>query len=195
MTEGFYTGLKIITRSNKIEVDNNIEEGKKFYCRYNELLPQVESYYRNLGLNVIESSGEKNCKEFDDFIKLDNKSNEKYLCTFDMDMDYWLEGKIKYIVATLEKKLLLNDIKNIKENGFNFKDTVFYELGRLVTNEAVDYSTLEKEISKFYRDPNSIAKGNYGVSWSSTVKGIYSLQQCIYDESSIKYIVKLKNID
>ncbi len=195
MTEGFYTGLKVITKSNKTELNNNIEEGKKLYCRYNELLPKIQLYYKSLGLNVIECSGEKNSEEFDDFIKLYNKSNEEYLCNFSMDMDFWLEGKVKYIVATLEKNLSSNDIKNIQDNGFNFKDTVFYQLGRLVTNETLEYSILDKEITKFYGDPNSIAKGNYGVRWSSTIKGIYSQEQCIYDENSIKYIVKLRKID
>ena len=190
-----YSGnFKIVNRSKDIETKHNLSEAKEYYKIYNSLFEKVKAYYLGLGANLIESMGEKNFDELDEFVKLESTNNKKYACSYDMDMDYWLLGKVKGISASIEVKLEEDDIKEIIEDGFEFKNTSFYGLATLITDEDIDCTVFNEEITRFYREVYLKKDKRYMITWNTKVKGERSIHSCVYDRNIIKYTFVLNNV-
>ncbi len=193
--KNYSKNLRIINRSKDAETKHNLREAKEFYKIYTSLFEKVKAYYVGVGAELIESLGEKNCDELDDFTKLESSNNKKYACSYNMEMDYWIIGKVKNISASIEVKLDEKDIQDMIDNGFEFKDTSFYGLAKLITKEDIDCSLFNEEITKFYREVFLKKDTRYGISWSTKIKGVYSVHNCVYDRNKIKYTFTLNSIN
>ena len=169
------------------EVENNNSGAKKrsnkeMYKIYERLLPEMKSYYENLGYEIKEEKDE-NLSDYDKntSITYNNSNNKnKNECT---RLLYGLvtdpSGELSFLGGSMYMNI---DGEEFKGGNFKIEETPFYEVIKIFGADKLDFTEVNEKINDYYN-------GN-GSDLVQKEEGEYSFRFNL-GQSKIAYIINI----
>lgn len=147
------------TQSEQVEDSKKNEDKKRsneeMYRIYEELLPEVKSYYESLGVQLKEEKDE-NLSDYSNstsisYIDYDNNIKGEFSRVF-----YGLVSNPKGELSFLGGSMYMNiDESFYKDGNFKFEETPFYELSKLFGMEDLDYTSVNEKVNDYFNGNGS----------------------------------------
>lgn len=174
------------TQSEQVEDSKKNEDKKRsneeMYRIYEELLPEVKSYYESLGVQLKEEKDE-NLSDYSNstsisYIDYDNNIKGEFSRVF-----YGLVSNPKGELSFLGGSMYMNiDAEDYKDENFKFEETPFYELSKIFGASNLDYTSINEKVNDYF-------KGN-GSDLIQREDGQYS-ERINLGQSQFSYIINI----
>lgn len=174
------------TQSEQVEDSKKNEDKKRsneeMYRIYEELLPEVKSYYESLGVKLKEEKDE-NLSDYSNstsisYIDYDNNIKGEFSRVF-----YGLVSNPKGELSFLGGSMYMNiDAEDYKDGNFKFEETPFYELSKIFGASNLDYTSINEKVNDYF-------KGN-GSDLIQREDGQYS-ERINLGQSQFSYIINI----
>lgn len=174
------------TQSEQVEDSKKNEDKKRsneeMYRIYEELLPEVKSYYESLGVQLKEEKDE-NLSDYSNstsisYIDYDNNIKGEFSRVF-----YGLVSNPKGELSFLGGSMYMNiDAEDYKDGNFKFEETPFYELSKIFGASNLDYTSINEKVNDYF-------KGN-GSDLIQREDGQYS-ERINLGQSQFSYIINI----
>ena len=142
------------TQSEQVEDSKKNEDKKRsneeMYRIYEELLPEVKSYYESLGVQLKEEKDE-NLSDYSNstsisYIDYDNNIKGEFSRVF-----YGLVSNPKGELSFLGGSMYMNiDAEDYKDGNFKFEETPFYELSKIFGASNLDYTSINEKVNDYF---------------------------------------------
>lgn len=147
------------TQSEQVEDSKKNEDKKRsneeMYRIYEELLPEVKSYYESLGVQLKEEKDE-NLSDYSNstsisYIDYDNNIKGEFSRIF-----YGLVSNPKGELSFLGGSMYMNiDAEDYKDGNFKFEETPFYELSKIFGAGDLDYTGINEKVNAYFKGNGS----------------------------------------
>lgn len=147
------------TQSEQVEDSKKNEDNKRsneeMYRIYEELLPEVKSYYESLGVQLKEEKDE-NLSDYSNstsisYIDYDNNIKGEFSRIF-----YGLVSNPKGELSFLGGSMYMNiDAEDYKDGNFKFEETPFYELSKIFGAGDLDYTGINEKVNAYFKGNGS----------------------------------------
>ena len=174
------------TQSEQVEDSKKNEDKKRsneeMYRIYEELLPEVKSYYESLGVQLKEEKDE-NLSDYSNstsisYIDYDNNIKGEFSRVF-----YGLVSNPKGELSFFGGSMYMNiDAEDYKDGNFKFEETPFYELSKIFGASNLDYTSINEKVNDYF-------KGN-GSDLIQREDGQYS-ERINLGQSQFSYIINI----
>ena len=174
------------TQSEQVDDSKKNEDNKRsneeMYRIYEELLPEVKSYYESLGVQLKEEKDE-NLSDYSNstsisYIDYDNNIKGEFSRVF-----YGLVSNPKGELSFLGGSMYMNiDAEDYKDENFKFEETPFYELSKIFGASNLDYTSINEKVNDYF-------KGN-GSDLIQREDGQYS-ERINLGQSQFSYIINI----
>lgn len=141
------------------EVSNDNESkgksNKEMYKIHEELLPQVKSYYENLGYEINEE-GDDRATDYDNVTYISyrdyDNNNVGEFSVLDYGLSFHLDGKVDFLMASMYMNI---DPEEYNGDNFKFEETPFYELSKIFGASDLDYTSINEKVNDYFNGNGS----------------------------------------